>query len=168
MVRSEAASAGLTRYWTGQPCPRGHIADRYVSTGRCVNCVRMDALSWARTDQGRVLRSGSSKRVRLSLKIEVMSHYAGGAPECSCCGETGILFLTIDHKDGLGASHRRGLHLTHDRVTQAASYSASTFYRWLRSNKFPDGFQVLCFNCNAGRHLNGGVCPHQETRANAA
>lgn len=29
--------------------------------------------------------------------------------------------------------------------------------------RFGDGYyQLRCFNCNTGRHLNGGVCPHQE------
>jgi len=25
----------------------------------------------------------------------------------------------------------------------------------------PAGFQVLCFNCNIGKQLNDGTCPHQ-------
>lgn len=24
-----------------------------------------------------------------------------------------------------------------------------------------DRYQLLCFNCNCGRHRNGGVCPHK-------
>jgi hypothetical protein len=35
------------------------------------------------------------------------------------------------------------------------------FYQWLIRNAYPPGFQVLCWNCNAGRHINGGTCPHQ-------
>jgi hypothetical protein len=31
-------------------------------------------------------------------------------------------------------------------------------------NGFPAGFQVLCFNCNQGRRLNHGVCPHVEAQ----
>ena len=27
---------------------------------------------------------------------------------------------------------------------------------------FPEGFQILCFNCNAGKHRNGGRCPHEQ------
>ncbi len=25
----------------------------------------------------------------------------------------------------------------------------------------PEGFQVLCWNCNLGKYYNGGVCPHR-------
>jgi len=34
-------------------------------------------------------------------------------------------------------------------------------HRWLKKHKYPDGFQVLCFNCNVGKYLNKGTCPHK-------
>jgi hypothetical protein len=39
MTRQEALKAGLTRYFTGKPCPRGHISERRVS-GACGDCAR--------------------------------------------------------------------------------------------------------------------------------
>lgn len=36
--RRDAYTAGLTRYYTGIPCRQGHLAQRYVSTGGCVEC----------------------------------------------------------------------------------------------------------------------------------
>lgn len=39
-ARSEARAQGLTRYWTGNPCPQGHVAERMVSNGRCVVCMK--------------------------------------------------------------------------------------------------------------------------------
>lgn len=38
--RDDAARTGMTRYRTGVPCKRGHIVDRFVSTGGCVECVQ--------------------------------------------------------------------------------------------------------------------------------
>lgn len=38
--RKAARKTGSSRYFTGHPCPRGHIADRFVSTRACVRCVR--------------------------------------------------------------------------------------------------------------------------------
>ena len=35
-----AIAAGDTMYFTGKPCPSGHIADRYVSGNSCVECTR--------------------------------------------------------------------------------------------------------------------------------
>jgi hypothetical protein len=48
ITRAEAKSLGLTRYQTGIPCRRGHRAERYVSTGNCVECVRGAAAEWHR------------------------------------------------------------------------------------------------------------------------
>lgn len=36
--RYEAQARGLKRYFTGQPCFRGHITERYTSNGACVAC----------------------------------------------------------------------------------------------------------------------------------
>src|ERR1035437_4914004 len=36
--RQEAKANGLARYFTGQPCPHGHIAERYTS-GSCAECA---------------------------------------------------------------------------------------------------------------------------------
>jgi hypothetical protein len=39
MTRAEAKAKGLDRYFTGLPCKNGHIAERHVRDGRCVECV---------------------------------------------------------------------------------------------------------------------------------
>jgi 5-methylcytosine-specific restriction endonuclease McrA len=36
--RSEARAQGLKRYFTGKPCHKGHVAERYVSNLECVVC----------------------------------------------------------------------------------------------------------------------------------
>jgi hypothetical protein len=36
--RAEAKAQGLTRYFTGEPCAHGHIAERRVSTYKCDAC----------------------------------------------------------------------------------------------------------------------------------
>ena len=36
-----ARQAGLTRYFTGEPCKHGHVAERIVSTRVCVECHRI-------------------------------------------------------------------------------------------------------------------------------
>jgi hypothetical protein len=96
-----------------------------------------------------------NKKSNRKLKREVIDFYGG---KCACCGETEIVFLTIDHIDGDGAEHRRRMAAeTGSNWGQAGSPT----YRWLRKNNFPEGFQVLCANCNCGRQWNGGICPHQ-------
>lgn len=40
MTRDEAMNLGLTKYSTNVPCARGHISERYVTTGSCIACLR--------------------------------------------------------------------------------------------------------------------------------
>lgn len=39
MTRDYAASIGWTVYFTGQPCDHGHIIERYVKSGLCIECT---------------------------------------------------------------------------------------------------------------------------------
>ena len=83
------------------------------------------------------------------IKIETLTHYSAGKPLCACCGEKILLLLTLDHMNNNGNKHRK-----------SGCGGGVNFYSKLRTQGFPKGYQVLCFTCNAGRHLNGGVCPH--------
>lgn len=39
-ARSRARRLNLTRYFTGNPCPKGHIDERMAANGRCVACMK--------------------------------------------------------------------------------------------------------------------------------
>jgi len=94
--------------------------------------------------------SDKTKRAQAVCRGEVFAAYGGY--RCNCCGETEPMFLSIDHIDNNGAQERKsGLY----------AGSGYGFYRWLRKSGFPPGYQVLCMNCQIGKHKNGGVCPHQ-------
>lgn len=93
--------------------------------------------------------------------MEALTHYSGGTPKCSCvgCCETHTEFLTIDHIDGGGGEHRR--ELSGPGSKDKRSPGGLAFYYWLRRNKYPGGFRVLCWNCNCSRGLYG-YCPHEK------
>lgn len=93
--------------------------------------------------------SVSQKVKRQESKVIVFKHY--GNCKCQCCGESDVRFLTIDHVNGGGSSHRLKLRK-----------GGWNFCRWLIRNKFPTGYAILCFNCNCGRGANGGICPHKD------
>jgi hypothetical protein len=38
--RREAAAQGMNKFYTGEPCKHGHLAERYVTTAGCLECVR--------------------------------------------------------------------------------------------------------------------------------
>ena len=81
-------------------------------------------------------------------KIEVFNHYGGLF--CACCGESHIEFLTLDHINGGGNEHRKTI-------------GGKSIYEWCRQNNFPEGFQVLCMNCNFSKRFNK-ICPHEKER----
>lgn len=41
MTREQAKSLGIPRYFTGKPCPRGHLSTRLVSCRACEECSRV-------------------------------------------------------------------------------------------------------------------------------
>jgi hypothetical protein len=82
-------------------------------------------------------------------RFEALSYYSGGEPRCECCNEHRVEFLAIDHIDGKGHIHRDEL-----------KKSGSNIYHFLRRNQFPDGYRVLCHNCNQSLGLYR-YCPHQ-------
>ena len=45
-LREEAKAAGLKRYFTGEPCDHGHVAERTVVDGKCVECKRERERRW--------------------------------------------------------------------------------------------------------------------------
>ena len=83
-----------------------------------------------------------------NLITQVIEHYGG---KCVCCGESELLFLTLDHIDGQGAKHRKQF---------GGRYSARKVYQWVIAQNYPQTLQVLCFNCNCGKARNNNVCPH--------
>lgn len=44
--KKQAQETGLTRYFTGKPCCKGHIAERMVSTRTCLECKRQRDKAW--------------------------------------------------------------------------------------------------------------------------
>jgi hypothetical protein len=75
-------------------------------------------------------------------KRTVLDYYGNA---CACCGESNKGFLTLDHINGGGSEERK---------------RNGELWTYLVKNNFPDGYQILCYNCNCGRQQNSGVCPH--------
>lgn len=44
--RAEAKAKSLKRYFTGNPCKNGHVAQRQVSNGCCVTCQQQRVKEW--------------------------------------------------------------------------------------------------------------------------
>jgi hypothetical protein len=101
-----------------------------------------------------------SKEKWAELRYEVLMHYTSvamfedrvnGYPAIPKCVDPyhkhlpndpfqfDIRALTIDHINGKGASERK---------TLGSQARGNGFYYWLKNHGYPEGYQVLCFNCN--------------------
>lgn len=81
------------------------------------------------------------------FKNQVFAHYSNGKPTCACCGFVKLEGLSIDHLISIKESN-------HDRTLRS-----HRLYQWLKRNKFPKDYQVLCINCNSAKGTYGR-CPH--------
>lgn len=92
-------------------------------------------------------RKHNRERYQENAEI-VLNHYGR---TCVCCGESIRMFLTIDHINNDGNKERQ--------QTKTAQYDLLA--KLIRDGCAPTNRQVLCRNCNWGKHCNNGICPHQ-------
>lgn len=93
-------------------------------------------------DRRRVYAAQANKAQRLRDRQAVLNAYGR---VCACCSESRYEFLAIDHIEGGGKRHRIQIRIGLDR--------------WLVKNSFPDGYRILCHNCNMALGFYG-YCPH--------
>ena len=77
--------------------------------------------------------------------------FDGYGNKCYCCGEEEALFLNLDHVNGNGKQDRK-----------EHGGNQTNFLLSIIKRDFPKEYRILCFNCNCGRQLNNGVCPHKK------
>ena len=100
----------------------------------------------------RLKRLAAHKKWRESIKNKVIFYYSDGKMCCKCCGETIPEFLTVDHINNNGTQERK-------TYTGGGHHN----YRFIIKNNYPEGYQILCYNCNCGRaRTKDKVCPHKK------
>ncbi len=120
ILRNEAKKLGKKRYYNGIPCPRGHLSERYVCSGGCIECNLLRDLTprnreikrlWAR-DHPRKRTNSNAQRFygikhRYGLSVteynEIIFRQNG---KCPCCGIVLKSLLTknihVDHNHNTG------------------------------------------------------------------
>jgi hypothetical protein len=93
-----------------------------------------------------------------TAKVNAFDAYGGR--RCACCGETQTEFLTLDHINNDGNIERRKMSKT------GYGWGGKDLYMKLRHLDYPAGYQVLCMNCQIGKHLmmkatEEAICPHK-------
>lgn len=112
------------------------------------NRKHVQAYQQAWISENRDKHNGYNRKRNARLKKQVMDAYGN---KCACCGEDAPGFLTIDHVNNDGNDHRKRVH-------------GDKIYAEIIREEYPAKYQILCWNCNVGRHHNGGVCPHKSLK----
>lgn len=127
--------------WSGNFYKTLSPEDRKIINKKAKDYVRNESTE-RRFQRLSAMRERSKKN-----RVEVINNYGG---KCACCSESILEFLSIDHINGGGKQHRKEI-----------GGGGNTFYRWLKRNNYPEGFRVLCNNCNMSIGFYG-YCPHQK------
>ncbi len=109
--------------------------------------ARQRAYKQAAKDKVNAYQMAWGAEYRAKLRAEMILAYGG---RCACCGERQPEFLQLDHIHNDGAEDRK-------------NNPATKLFAKLKRLGWPkDRYQLLCANCNFGKFMNGGICPHQE------
>lgn len=152
MLSEAHRSWQMRRYYTRKSlglCTRCGKVPQQKGQKECNDCRKAHQKSYKkRCEKAKDYSRTKGRKNRALWWNQVLQHYGA---KCSCCGETERMFLTLDHVNNDGYQHR---------LPSGGRMKAEKLYRWLILNNFPEGYQILCWNCNCGKHRNGGICPH--------
>ncbi len=87
-------------------------------------------------------RKKAANESHARIKLNVLSHYSNGKLQCAICGFNDIRALCLDHINNCGMKKRF--------LTGSGGRKLAFF---LSKNNFPEGFQVLCANCNSIKEI---------------
>lgn len=144
-------------------CHKGHKHDKQSRCKKCCSAINKDRYNnilkhdhkykkeRAKYSHDWHIRNKDKNNKRVAAdhrqrRLVCLERYGG---KCACCGEDRYEFLAIDHINGGGGKHRKNVGAKIDR--------------WLIKNNFPDGFRVLCHNCNQSLG-HYGFCPHNKEK----
>lgn len=110
--RQDARQAGLVRFFTGQQCKRGHIAERFVSDGTCVSCRAERSLARYHADKETwQAREKAWRTENADKKREYLKKWRSDNPEKVC---------------SYGVTQRE---------KQASDYGTNRVRRWRKENR---------------------------------
>ena len=79
-------------------------------------------------------------------------------PCCNCCHlNSNLAFLAVDHIAG-----KKQMDSEHElkKLGYSSKFQSWALLRWLKRKNFPEGFQILCHNCNHAKgHSTDNKCP---------
>jgi HNH endonuclease len=99
--KSAAKAAGLKRFCTGRPCKYGHISERFVASGMCVQCQRDKYAANPQIDKARIKAWRDANPEKAAAQAKKWS--AGVSPERMCEHKRKHY---VKHRDKILAGHK--------------------------------------------------------------
>ena len=119
----------------------------------CRKCSAARTRRYRRTPERLAVQNIQAKARREIFKDKCFVAYGGY--KCACCGETEPLFLSLDHINNDGAEWRR------EAVWGTPPRRATgRIDGWWRTSSQTVSFRYSVANCNHGKRMNDGICPH--------
>lgn len=86
--KAEAIAQGLKRFYSGKRCKRGHMAERFLSSGGCVECSRLSYKNWNERNPGQAadLRQARYERSKEKVSAQVKQWRAENAARVAAAG----------------------------------------------------------------------------------
>ncbi len=126
--RAVAKSAGRRFYYTGQPCPSGHVARRYVSGFGCTECLRYAPDRYQRMKRACAERNTRHRR----KKQKRLTAYKANRP----CTDCGIYYPSCV------------MDFDHVRGEKTMDVSRMVAYGWDTVMQEIDKCDLVCANCH--------------------
>ncbi len=91
ITRKQAIEKGLIRYFTGKPCPHGHIEERTTSSSQCLGCGRLNPTSKYKYPE-RYKKYRKNPKNALKIRVHEIVYHAVKKgiltrKPCEVCGE---------------------------------------------------------------------------------
>lgn len=119
--------------------------------GMCIQCGQTEQQQTNKRCVDCAAKKSDHERIARRRRREEMFTAYGN--RCACCGESQFEFLTLDHINNDGAAHRKEL----------GGNVPDLVCRDLRKRGWPEGYQLLCWNCNCAKGFYG-ECPHKKEK----
>lgn len=132
--------------------PAKRVRAKRIATGLCADCGKRPPIAGANYCVPCRQRQSSKSAQAHSKFKRIIYDYFGSS--CQCCGESEPMFLTIDHVNNNGNVARK-----QDKTGGTNFYRVTA--KRIQAGNPPTDLQILCRNCNWGKHVNGGTCPHK-------
>ena len=104
------------------------------------------------------------KEIRDTNRFKVLQHYSktlsnSDIPCCNCCGlDEHMDFLALDH---IAGKKQMDFESELVKLGYSSKLKGEKLLNWIIKNDFPEGFQILCHNCNHAKFHNNNECPHE-------